>query len=142
MFKNILVPYDGSKFAKHAFKVSFGIAQKYGSKINLVVCVETFGSSWYTKYYSDRMIVKLLEKKMQDDITNFKSIATKKGITIQSRIIETSSVVRTMVNFVKSNKIDLVVIGAHGRGVFDRLILGSVVDGIAHHVRCPVLIIK
>lgn len=142
LFKNILVPYDGSSFSKHAFKVALDIATKYDSKINMVSCVDTFGTGWYTKYYSEKGVVKLLEQKMQKEFSNFESAAKKKGVILKPKIIETSSIVKTLVSFTKSNKIDLIIIGSHGRGFFDRLILGSVVNGIVQKARCPVLVVK
>ena len=36
---------------------------------------------------------------------------------------------------------DMVVLGARGGGGFARLALGSVTDQVAHHARCPVVII-
>ncbi len=48
LFKNILVPYDGSSHSKHAFKVALDIATKYNSNISLVTILDiglipTFG---------------------------------------------------------------------------------------------------
>jgi nucleotide-binding universal stress UspA family protein len=32
--------------------------------------------------------------------------------------------------------------GSHGRTGFDNLLLGSVANGVAQRVRCPILIVK
>jgi nucleotide-binding universal stress UspA family protein len=37
---------------------------------------------------------------------------------------------------------DLVVVGTHGRGRFERLVLGSVSDHVVRHAPCPVLIVR
>ncbi|KAK1270743.1 hypothetical protein QJS04_geneDACA012963 [Acorus gramineus] len=37
---------------------------------------------------------------------------------------------------------DLLVMGSHGKGMIKRALLGSVSDYCAHHVRCPVVIVK
>jgi len=37
---------------------------------------------------------------------------------------------------------DFLVIGSHGYGTVKRTLLGSVSNYCAHHVKCPVLIIK
>ena len=39
-------------------------------------------------------------------------------------------------------KPDLVVVGSHGYNTWERLILGSVSDSVAHHVPCSVLIVR
>ena len=47
-----------------------------------------------------------------------------------------------IVTYAKSRKHDLIVIGSHGRGGFDKVLLGSVANGVSQKVRCPVLIVK
>ena len=37
---------------------------------------------------------------------------------------------------------DVVVLGSHGRGVFKRVVLGSVSEHVLHHAPCPVLVIR
>jgi nucleotide-binding universal stress UspA family protein len=46
------------------------------------------------------------------------------------------------VTFAKSQKHDLVVIGSHGRTGFDKLLLGSVANGVSQKAKCPVLIVR
>lgn len=36
LFKNILVPYDGSSHSNHAFKIALDIAKKYNSNLSSV----------------------------------------------------------------------------------------------------------
>jgi nucleotide-binding universal stress UspA family protein len=38
--------------------------------------------------------------------------------------------------------VDLVVVGARGRGAFARLVLGSVSEYVVHHTDCPVLVVR
>jgi len=39
-------------------------------------------------------------------------------------------------------RVDLVVVGARGLGMFGRLVLGSVSDRVVHHAPCPVIVVK
>ncbi len=48
----------------------------------------------------------------------------------------------TISNYAKHNAIDVVVMGAVARSVFDRLLVGSTMEYVVDHVDCDVLIVK
>ena len=141
-FKNILVPYDRSSFSKRAFKVALNIAQKYESTITLVSCINVFITGWFVKSTWEHAALKLIRKKLKKELSDLESQVDKKVVPIKSKIIERSSIAQTLVSFAKSNKIDLIVLGSHGRTRLDGLILGSVSNGIVQRAKCPVLVIK
>jgi nucleotide-binding universal stress UspA family protein len=37
---------------------------------------------------------------------------------------------------------DLIVVGSHGRGFWNRSLLGSVSDAVVHHAKCSVLVVR
>ena len=143
MFQNILVPFDLSEQSTRAFKVALDVAKKYQSKITLLTCLE--GDAWHHKYYdsrTDKELIKKQSKATKQHIEKLESYAEKNQITLKSQIIASKSVVNDIVAFAKSRKHDLIVIGSHGRGGFDKVLLGSVANGVSQKVRCPVLIVK
>ncbi len=141
LFKNILVPYDGSSHSKHAFKVALDMAKKYNSKLSMVNVLDTSSGYWALSSLWDKAIggARTLVTK---EIESFKSAAKKAKVSFHSKIIESHSVTKTIVSYSKPKKIDLIVIGAHGITGWDKLILGSVTDSVAHRVKCPVLIVR
>jgi len=143
LFENILIPYDLSKGSNHAFKVALNMAEKYNSKLNILTCIKR--DDWHHYYFDSRANAELIRKQrkaIEKDISKLESFAKKKNIKIITRVINTGSVVNQIVSFTKSQKIDLVVMGSHGRSGFDKLVLGSVTNGVAQKVNCPVLIVK
>jgi len=141
LFKNILVPYDGSSHSKHAFKVALDMAKKYNSKLSMVTVLDTSSGYWGHSTIWDKAMsgAKNLATKEFD---SFKSAAKKVQVSFHSEIIESHSITKTIVSYSKSKKIDLIVMGAHGITGWDKLILGSVTDSVAHRVKCPVLIVR
>ena len=143
LFQNIMVPFDLSGPSTHAFKVALDMAQKYNSKITLVTCVE--GDAWHHKYYDSRIDIQLLKqqtKVAKKSMEQLEKMASKVNISIKLQILKSSSVIKDIVTFAKSRKIDLVVMSSHSRTGLDKLILGSVANGVIQKISCPVLLIK
>lgn len=143
LFRNILVPYDGSKYSYHACKVALDIAKKYNSKVTGITCLDViYRGTWY--YDSDYYNTKIEKQKesVRKSFSNLEKFAKKQGITFDLKIFQTRSAVEKIVTFAKTKKIDLIVMGAHGRTGLDKLLLGSVANGVTQRVRCPVLIVK
>jgi nucleotide-binding universal stress UspA family protein len=61
---------------------------------------------------------------------------------VDFKIIESKNTVNALTSFAKSKNIDLIIIGSSGRGGFDKVLLGSVSNGVMQKAKCPVLIIK
>ncbi len=141
LFKNILVPYDGSSHSKHAFKVALDMAKKYNSKLSMLTVLDTSTGYWGHSTLWDKAMggTKNLVTK---EFESFKSAARKAQVSFISEIIESRSIAKTIVSYSKSQKIDLIVLGAHGITGWNKLILGSVTDSVAPRVSCPVLILR
>ena len=141
LFKNILVPYDGSSHSKHAFKVALNMAKKYNSKISMVTVLDMSPGYWAHTNLWDKAIggTKNLVTK---EFKSFESTTKKAKVSFCSEIIESKSVTKTIVLYSKSKKIDLIVMRAQGITGWDKLVLGSVTDSVVHRVRCPVLIVR
>lgn len=143
LFKNILVPYDLSKYANHAFKVALDMAKKYDSKITVLTSLE--GDAWHHKYYDSRADDELIKKQKKaalQYIAKLEDAANKAQVTFKFQIIKSSSTVNTIVTFARSRKHDLIVMGSHGRTGLDKIILGSVANGVVQKSKCPVLVVK
>ncbi len=142
LFKNILVPFDNSSFSKRAFNLALDIAQKYDSTINVVSCIDMLTTKWIDKTTYENTLFKQARKQLLQEIMPLQTKAQKKCIPFKHKIIESSSIGRTLLSFAKTKNIDLIIIGSHGKGFFDRLILGSVANSIIQQTHCPVLVVK
>jgi len=143
LFQNILVPVDVSTQSTRAFKVALDVAKKYNSKITILTCLELDAS--HHLYYEARpspQQIKKQSKVVKKHFEKLESLAEKNNISVKSKILISGSAANNIVTFAKSRKYDIIVIGSHGRTGFDKLLLGSVANGVVHRVRCPVLIVK
>jgi len=144
LFKNILVPWDGSKYSFHAFKIALDLAKKYGSKISVIHCLE--GGEYRGPWYTDSMYTNAIRKKetkiAKGEINKLEILAKTANIPMFSDILSVDSTVKELVSYAKSKKIDLVIMGSHGRKGWNKRLLGSVANGVSQQVHCPVLIVK
>ncbi len=141
LFKNILVPYDGSSHSKHAFKVALDMSKKYNSKISMVTVLDMSPGHWAHTNLWDKAVGGT-KNMVTKEFKSFESAAKKVKVSFHSEIIESKSVTKTIVSYSKSKKVDLIVMGAQGITGWDKLILGSVTDSVVHRVKCPVLIVR
>jgi nucleotide-binding universal stress UspA family protein len=57
-------------------------------------------------------------------------------------LVEEGHPVTKIIGHATAWKADLIVLGSHGRTGFDRLLLGSVSEGVARHAPCTVEIVR
>jgi nucleotide-binding universal stress UspA family protein len=67
--------------------------------------------------------------------------AVKDGQTIV-RSVRMGNPFYEIVNYAEENKIDLIVIGTHGRGALMHLLMGSVAEKVVRKAGCPVLSVR
>jgi len=63
------------------------------------------------------------------------------GIEKQNQWLETGSPKLELVRIAKENKVDLIIVGSHGRHGL-ALLLGSTANGVLHHAKCDVLAVR
>lgn len=142
--KKIVVPYDGSTCSKHAFKMALDLAKKYNSNLIVLTCIEKLNGSWFGQDFSPyyQKEVKKHSKAIQKEIEKLEMDTKKAKIPFTSKIFITDSIVKQIISFTKSKRADLIVMGSHGRIGMDKLILGSVANGVVQKSKIPVLIIR
>ena len=71
LFRNILVPYDGSKYSLHAFRVALYTAQRYDSKITVLTCLAkpAYRGVWCQDSRYAAAVLKKEEKAARENIS-------------------------------------------------------------------------
>ncbi|TBR08557.1 MAG: universal stress protein [Candidatus Nitrosotenuis sp.] len=142
-FKNILIPHDGSNFSDRAFKTALDLAKKYNSEMTIIICIDIhYSGTWYLDNRISDQNFKRLYKAAEVEIGKLGTEAKKFNITLNSAIVESTQITKSIVDYAKSHNSDLIVMGAHGRSGLDKLILGSVANGVLQKASCPVLVVK
>lgn len=142
-FRNILVAFDSSSFASRAFKNALEIADPNSSKITIATVVTGIyqPSIGFSMKYSKELLEKH-SKILKKIFSGLQAQAQKKGLSLTLKILYDPSVSKAILNYVNSQKFDLVVIGSHGRTGINKVILGSVANEITQKAKCPVMVVK
>lgn len=140
MFKTILVPTDASDSAQRALMLALELAKKFASQIVLLHVVFTPEAMGYT--LSEGTSVP------QEEI----SIYGKEVLNVAMNGIDTDIVIEkkqipghpaaTILEVIKNEQIDLVVMGNRGYGTLTGSLLGSVSQRVLSKAECPVMIVK
>jgi nucleotide-binding universal stress UspA family protein len=139
MFKRILLAYDGSEHSKRAAQLAGEFARKQENAELWLVCVMalipiTLGEPYITEIMDQ--LTKAGEELMQDA----KKIIGD-GITIHEELMF-GSPAESILEVEKTRNCDLIIMGARGMSGLQNLLLGSQVNKVISHSKCPVLAVK
>ena len=138
--KKILVPLDGSKNSIRGLDMAIHIARQSQGTITALAVKSVPGIyALHPLGFLDFNSMTEVKKILNDA----KLRAAKKGIQLTSKALagDPGYDIARFANNAK-NKIDLVVIGARGRGSAKDLFLGSVSNYVVHKSQFPILVIK
>ena len=146
MFKNILVPLDESALAERALPMAKNLAGRLGATLHLLQPhAELFSGtdSAAASQYDMKAMQNSAEaqvKKARKYLSNVAGACRADGLNVQTEVREASAP-ESIKAYATDNEIDLIVIGTHGRGGIQRMLVGSVTDRVIRSVGVPVLVI-
>ena len=138
MYKNILLPTDGSEHAEAAFDQAIDLAQKYDANLHILYVADVRVDSSFNMW--PNMVQEL--RKVGTEVTqNIAERAEKSGIKPE-KTVELGIPYREINNYVRENDIDLITMGTRGKTGLDRLLIGSVTEKIIRTSTADVLTVK
>ena len=147
-FRNILVPVDDSRSCFHAKKLASLIASKFKSKVTAVHVTthECMHPELKAQYRLPPAILHRIEeaylKSGKKILRKAEDLFREDGIEIDSRLITCEDPAESVIELVKDEGYDLVIIGNRAGHQSERYALGSVTEKIARHAECTVFIVK
>ena len=152
MYKNILVPLDGSELAEcvlpHVEAIFQGcqtpniIFLRVIEPIWLPVGTLSDGSSVYTEEEAERTRQQLdsVHKGMAEEY--LKGIVSRQNITGAKIAVLTGKAAETIADYAMENNVDLIIMATHGRSGISRWVRGSTADKVLHSASMPVLLVR
>ena len=139
MLKKILIATDGSDHARKAIGYASDIATKYKATVYLIHVVPPVGS-W----------AEVDVEKIQDNQQKFanqiieeaEKEVKKKGVESYQSTILQGQPAGEIIEFARKNNVDMIVMGSHGAGKVEMLMLGSVSNKVCHLADCTCVTVK
>jgi len=139
--QHVLVPTDFSEPAEQALEYARGLAREFGSHLHLLhVVPEPHVYPWGTEMPTVSMTGLLTEtEQAARDQLNTLATNTRLPADQVSMEVKIGSPVADIIEYIGRHHIDLVVMGTHGRGTLEHLLLGSVAERVVRRSPTPVL---
>ena len=144
MFKNILVPVDGSPTSMFAVARAATLAKSLGSTVTVLYVVDPYpftgvGADFA---YGQAQYLSAATSEANAALDTAKKAMEEAGVTVNTVVGEGHAVHDGIVRAIESTDADLVIMGSHGRRGLEKLMLGSVTQRVLGAVRIPVLVVK
>lgn len=136
MYRKILVPLDGSKFAESALPLALSLSRRTHADVHISTVQEPIPSFAYDEWesaaaeWSERYLASAAER-MEPHAGG--------GVTVG---LLSGHVVESLEADADTQGADLVIMATHGRGLLSRAWLGSVADAFLHRTNRRVLLVR
>jgi universal stress protein A len=142
MFKKIVCPIDFSEFTDEILKYAVNITKKFNAELHLIHIIPNL--NYFTPYESfltpENLVAieKNIEKEVEKD---FEKVMKDINMPLK-KIVKTGVTFVEIIDYIKEEDIDLVVMGTHGRSGIEHILIGSVAEKVVRKSPCPVLTIR
>jgi nucleotide-binding universal stress UspA family protein len=137
----ILCPVDFSEFSRHAVRYAARLAEWYESEVDLVhVFASIAPPAVMAEYPSTVSLTTVDRQHLVDEVQRMAQPLADAGVNFTTTV-EDGDTVERILHHAKTRNCDLIVMGTHGSGGFERLLLGSISEKVLRKAPCPVLTI-
>jgi nucleotide-binding universal stress UspA family protein len=124
-FHRLLVATDGSSYSEAAWREALSLAKAWSSQLLAVSVARKEGDFPETKQI----------------LADLQGEANQEGIPLTALTLQGSPDM-VIVQATQAHKVDLLILGSHGRTGLKRLLMGSVTEQVIGSAPCPVLVVK
>ncbi len=153
--KNILYATDLSKNSAFAFRYAMTLANALDAKITILYILPMVDSAMEVpiiiqmgeeRYYKlreekSKEIIENIKKRLQDFSQKELKDAQSRKDRVSSILVHEGDTVDEILKAADRLNSDIIVLGAHGKGILSHTFLGSISDKVLRRSRIPVLVV-
>jgi nucleotide-binding universal stress UspA family protein len=124
-FKQVLIAADDSPFSAAAWQEALSITQRMGSQLTAIAVAASGGEAKGANQLVQRM----------------EAEARLRGVSLETAV-PSGRPFEAILQVAQAKKVNLIVLGSHGRTGLRRLLLGSTAERVIGQAPCPVLVVK
>jgi hypothetical protein len=124
-FKRLLVACDDSPFSAAAWQEALSITQRMGSHLLGIAVASTDGEV----------------KTANEVLRKMEAEAKMRGVPLETAVPQ-GQPDQAIIMFAQAKKVNLIILGSHGRTGLRKLLMGSVAERVIGQAPCPVLVVK
>ena len=145
VIKNILVATDFGEAAEAALNYGRNLARQFEARLHVLHVTQNLYFAAASAYGYTHVPVGL-----QDDLGTAGRLQTEALLTaddwqsLRATVVTMThtSPAAAIVDYARTERIDLIVVGTHGRGPVAHLVMGSVAERVVRMAPCPVLTVR
>ena len=148
MISKILVPTDGSRAAHKAAMQAVDLAKQLKASVIALSVVDMRLSMGQTipAGKTSRHVIEPIEDYLREAAQGYageiKKLCDKNGVKLKT-VIATGHPVEEIMKEAGRSKVNLIIMGSHGRSALEAAVLGSVAYGVIHKdTKIPVMVVK
>jgi nucleotide-binding universal stress UspA family protein len=147
MFKNILVPTDGSPLSTDTVKRAIGFAKEISARITFLFAkpdypVAFYGEGALIDPTTPEKFAEMAERQAQEILASCELIARENGVAATAVSITNDIPYEAIIDAADANGCDLIFMASHGRRGLSGLLLGSETQKVLTHSSIPVLVYR
>ena len=143
-YKKLLFCTDFSENADYAFKFAYGVAKRDEGLLYILHVLPDNPNQAYIDGFIAQEDLEKIQKNIEEDlVNNYKERYAKKieGEIEFETVTKSGRADKEILEFAEKEKVDLIVMGTHGRTGIEHVVFGSVAEKVLQHSPFPVLII-
>lgn len=138
----ILVPFDGSEASQNAIQYALRLAKTHKDAEVTLLSVACYQAPYARDFsYTTIELKNACQVYFQDILEKTRELFSAEGIEANA-MFESGDAAEVIINKVKNNNYDKIVMGRRGLGSLASLMVGSVSTKVLAHVDIPVTLVK
>jgi nucleotide-binding universal stress UspA family protein len=136
VLKQVLVATDFSPPSDAALTYGRALARTFGASLHVLHVVENYFLR--PTAAAPHLLQEAKTRMLHDQLTD----EDRQQLGARAVVETSDEPAETIAGYAKAQNIDLIVIGTHGRGGLERLLVGSVAERVIRTAPCPVLTVR